>query len=194
MDLKDFIIIFRKNKRWFWGAFLLTFVFGLGVWFSLSGLYKAEVDLNITRTGYQKETSEYRYDEFYRLQADERFADTVVRWIGSKRIQSDIIRESEGVYFSKLKGQRLSSQMIKISFLIKDKEKAGEISRIVSQILNNKTDELNFEQKNPQWFKLLVSAPVVDKYGLPWWQMAILLSALGSFAGFWAVLVRHYWE
>lgn len=194
MELKDFIGIFRKNQLWFWGAFLSIIVVGSGVRFFLDGIYKAEADLNITRTGYQKETSEYRYDEFYRLQADERFADTVVRWIGSKRTQADIARDFDGVYFSKLRGQRLSSQMIKISFLIKDKEKAGEMSRIISRVLNNKTEELNSEQKNPQWFRLLVSAPVVEKYAMPWWQMMGLLSILGLFFGFWAVLIRHYWK
>ncbi|KKP68051.1 MAG: hypothetical protein UR66_C0009G0141 [Candidatus Moranbacteria bacterium GW2011_GWE1_35_17] len=192
MELKEYIKIFKDN----YGIFLMTvglvLASGLIAQLVLKDKYSIEADLNITRTGYQKDTSDYRYDEFYRLQADERFADTVVRWIGSEVIKNEISKETKGVKFEKLKAERLSSQMIRVSFVLLDKDEAEKVTRAIDRVLNDKVSELNSEQKNPQWFKVLVSYPIVDNYGVSLGKLTMILLVAGLFLGFWAVLIKHY--
>lgn len=192
MELKEYLKIFKDNYRAFFITIGIVLVIGL-VFQLLSGeKYRVEMDLNVTRTGYQKDTTDYRYDEFYRLQADERFADTVVRWLGSKVIRNDIEKETKGTQFEKLKAERLSSQMIKVSFIVEDRNQAQKITEVIDRVLNNKVSELNLEQKNPQWFKVLVSYPVISEQKInPMLLLAIFLSG-GIFLGFWVVLIKHY--
>jgi len=194
MELKEYIKILKKNYKLFAGSIAVVLILGTAFQFWLKTKYKVELDLNITRTGYQKETEAYRYDEFYRLQADERFADTVVRWLGSNVVKDEIIQEVEDVKFEKLKAERLSSQMIRVSFLLSDKKQAEKLTKNIESVLNDKTSELNAEQKNPQWFRILVSRPVLIERGIDWFVLSGVLLIAGIFVGFWVVLVKHYWE
>lgn len=194
MELKEYLNIFKKNIKWFFFSIIVVLFFGFLGQFLLGNKYKVELDLNITRTGFQKDTNEYRYDEFYRLQADEKFSDTVVEWIKSSRVREDVANKSEKSQFSKLKGERLSSQMIRVSFLVENKNEAEKISKAIGEILNIKTDELNLEQNNPSWFKILASKPVVIEYKFPLGKLIFTLLVAGVFVGFWVVMIRHYWE
>lgn len=192
MELREYLKIFKDNYRVFFIVMGIVLVMGLAAQLISRDKYKVELNLNVTRTSYQKDTSDYRYDEFYRLQADERFADTLVRWLGSEVIKNDILRESGNTSFEKLKAQRLSSQMIKVTFVIYDKDQAEKITRAVDKVLNDNVAKLNLEQKNPQWFKVLVSYPIVNNYKIALVKLVGILLAGGLFLGFWAVLIRHY--
>ncbi len=192
MELKEYLKMFKDNYQVFFITLGVVLVVGLSFQLVIKNKYKAEVDLNVTRTGYQKDTSDYRYDEFYRLQADERFADTLVRWLGSVVIKNDISKEVSGILFEKLKAERLSSQMIKVSFLIYNQEDAKQVTQAINEVLNKNIAELNLEQKNPQWFKVLVSYPVVNNYEPSWIKLIGILLVIGFFLGFWTVLIRHY--
>lgn len=192
MELKEYLKIFKNNYKFFLGTVILTLVIGVSFYFIIRDKYKAELNLNVTRTNYQADTTDYRYDEFYRLQADERFADTLVRWLGSKVIQNEISKEANGVLFEKLKAERLSSQMIRVSFIIDEKNQAAKITQAIDDALNKNIAQLNAEQKNPQWFKVLVSYPIVDDYKLDLVKLIEILLFLGIFLGSWVVLIRHY--
>lgn len=193
MELKEYIKIFKKNYKIFFITLGLILIAGSVVNSVLKTSYKVEVDLNITRTGYQKETTDYRYDEFYRLQADERFADTVVRWLGSAVVINDILKDSNS-NFEKIKAQRLSSQMIKVSFLVVNKNQAEKVTKAMDDVLNKKTAELNGEQNNPNWFKILTSYPIVKEYKITWLKLEVMLLLGGIFLGIWAVFIKHYLE
>ncbi|MFA6790257.1 MAG: hypothetical protein WCR65_01635, partial [Parcubacteria group bacterium] len=149
MELKEYIKIFKNNFKFF--ALIVASVLVSGIAFQefMPEKYRVEANLDVTRSGLQKETSDYRYDEFYRLQADERFADTVVRWIGSGRIREDISTESKGAGFEKLKAERLSSQLVRITFVVSDVEDSKKIVAAIEKVLNDKTQELNKDQNNP---------------------------------------------
>lgn len=192
MELKEYLKIFKNNYKFFLGTVILTLVIGISFYFIIGDKYKAELNLNVTRTNYQTDTMDYRYDDFYRLQADERFADTLVRWLGSRVIQNEISKEADGVLFEKLKAERLSSQMIRVSFVIDEKSQAVKITQAIDNVLNDNISQLNAEQKNPQWFKVLVSYPIVDNYKLGLAKFVGILLALGIFLGSWVVLIRHY--
>lgn len=192
MELKEYILIFKNNFKFFLLVLVAVIIIGVATQEIFPTRYKVEVNLDITRSGQQTETSDYRYDEFYRLQADERFADTVVRWIGSGRIQEDILTESGKTEFSRLKAMRLSSQLIKVTFFVSDSRDSSKVTESISDVLNSKTRELNKDQKNPNWFKIIVSKPVVNEYKIPIVKLMLIMIILGVFIGFWAVFIRHY--
>ena len=194
MELKEYIQIFKKHFKLFILIVVAMIVAGVTIQEMLPTRYKVEVNLDVTRSGQQIETNDYRYDEFYRLQADERFADTVVRWLQSGRIKEDIMTLANEAEFKKLKAMRLSSQLIKVTFLVLEIESSEKVADSISKVLNKKTRELNKDQNNPNWFKIIVSKPVVSEYKLPIAKLAIIMLILGIFIGFWAVFVRHYLE
>ncbi len=194
MELKKYLQIFKKEQKIFWLIFCITLFVGLAGYFLMPLKYKVTTELDITRLGYQKNTSEYRYDEFYRLQADERFADTVVRWLGSAQTQRNILQKSGGVKFEKLKAKRLSSQVIEVNFLIKNKREAEKIVSAIHNVLNNKTAQLNQYQKDPNWFAVLVDSPTVSKAKWSLFKFASALFLLGIFLALWGVFLSFYFK
>ncbi|MFZ2153848.1 MAG: hypothetical protein WAV16_01340 [Candidatus Moraniibacteriota bacterium] len=192
MELREYIKIFKENYKVFLITLGLVCLVGSVGQLLRVNKYKVELDLNVTRTGYQKETNEYRYDEFYRLQADERFADTVVRWLGSEVIKNEINKKIGTAQFEKLKAERLSSQMIRVSFVVANKEWSQSVASAIDTVINTKISELNLEQKNPQWFRVLVSYPIASQAGIGLTNLILAWLSGGIFLGVWAVLIRHY--
>ncbi len=199
MELKEYLTIFRKHFKLF---ITITVLFiAAGILFQLFRPlnYKAVLNLNITRTGKQ-ETSDYRYDNFYRLQADEKFADTVVRWLESPEIAARAYNDSQiitaGLSHWRLsrifKSQRLSSQAIKVSYTAKNADTAKNLSSSIIKVINSEAEELNKTQNEETWFVVVGDNPIIRENKWPW-EVVILASILiGIFFGFWMVLVRHY--
>lgn len=194
MELKEYIKIFKKRWKLFVGVVVSVLVIGVLIQSLLPIKYKVNVDLNITRIGYQKNTNGYRYDEFYRLQADERFADTVVRWLESDRVKIDISNDVRVSSFEKIKARRLSSQMISVNFLIREKRYSEKIVNSMAKILDKKTMELNKYQQDPNWFKILISQPTVSDHRLSFGKLILILLLSGIFIGTWVVFIKHYFN
>ena len=201
MELKEYIKIIKKNKNLFFGTIIAVVAIALGYFFFLPVRYDASLTLNVTRTGSQ-ETTDYKYDDYYRLQADERFVDTIVEWIRSPRVVSDIYTEagidagafSMGKFSKNITAEKRSSQIVAISFSATSIEAAQKISAGVTKIITKNTNELNVNQKENTWFSVLSAAPVIVKYQ-PNYGLNFLASlCLGIFLGFWVVLFKHYLE
>jgi capsular polysaccharide biosynthesis protein len=199
MEFKEYLEIFKKHLQLFL-AVILLFVIG-GILFQLFRplSYRASLNLNVTRSGIQA-TQDYRYDDFYRLQADERFADTIVRWMQSSRIATDILNDSkiitsglsQGSLQKYFKAQRMSSQMIVVSYVSKNADTARDLAKSIVKTLNAKTDKLNKSQNEENWFVVVGDDPVIADNVWPW-DLVILFSLLvGIFVGFWMILIKHY--
>ncbi len=201
MELYEYIVILRKKQRIFWVTLGVIVCVAL-VWQVTQGVrYGATLLLNISRSGSQQ-TSDYTYDGFYRLQADERFADTVVRWIGSPRGAEDILRdagiETQSYGTNDLarffNAGRLSSQVIRVEYMTTSEGVAEKISTGVTKVLNQYTDELNRGGKDPSWFTIEGSDPVIRDARVPLWKALAVSVALGVFFGFWFAMFVEYWE
>lgn len=201
MEFKEYFLIFKKYFKLFITITALFIVAGILFQLFRPLSYKAVLNLNITRTGKQ-ETSDYRYDNFYRLQADEKFADTVVRWLESPEITARVYNDSQiitaGLSHWKLsrtfKAQRLSSQAIKVSYSAKNADTAKNLAGSIIKIINSETEALNKMQNEETWFVVIGDNPIIRENKWPW-SIVILFSALaGMFAGFWGVLIKHYFE
>jgi capsular polysaccharide biosynthesis protein len=202
MDLKEYFRVIKKNIKLFTIVpILIVTVTFLYFYIFRSASFDASLTLNISRAGSQ-ETNEYKYDDFYRLQADEKFAETVVQWLRSPRIASDIYA-SAGADASKItlrqlgkgiRGEKLSSQVVAVTFSSSDRPKAEKMSQAVIKIIAENTESLNKNQKENTWFEIIPQEPIIKKYspGILLTFFAPLL--LGIFFGFWVVMVKHYLE
>ena len=201
MELKEYIGIFKKRAKLFFGTAIFV-ILGVFIYLLLQPItYNTSLTLNITRSGSQN-SSDYRYDDFYRLQADEKFADTVVQWLKSPRLVSDIYREaglnvnqlSLGKLARAIKAEKLSSQIVAVTFSAKNPESAKKISNAIYRIISQNADSLNVEQKEINWFKIVAPEPVIilNKFD----PLVILAFSLflGFFVAFWMVLIAHYLE
>ena len=195
MDLKEHLAIFRKHKSLFGFAVILVLAGGIIFQLFRPLTYRSDLMLNVTRIGSQS-TSAYTYDGFYRLQADERFADTVVRWLGAPRVIKDILAEAGMTEkdLVSLNPRRLSSQMIAVSFMARDKEKSKKLIDAMIKIINKQTDDLNVSQKEINWFKILGSEPVTVENIFPWNKVIIVSLLVGIMAGVWMVYLKNYFN
>ncbi|MEI9966798.1 MAG: hypothetical protein WDN67_04160 [Candidatus Moraniibacteriota bacterium] len=122
MELREYLDIIWRDRRFLGGVFLLGLALGLLVFLFQPVRFQGSLLLNIGRSvsAQAPVSGEYTYDDFYRLQADERFADTVVRWLQSPRIIEDINHEfaahMEGPGAKSFHASRLSSQVVEVTF------------------------------------------------------------------------------
>lgn len=201
MELYEYFLIIRKKQRIFWMT-LGGIVFIALLWQANQGeRFGTTLLLNISRSGSQQ-TSDYTYDGFYRLQADERFADTVVRWIGSPRGAEDILRDA-GIETETFRTKdlanffaagRLSSQVIRVEYTVPTQVSAEKISGSLVKTLDRYALELNRDALDPSWFTVVGSEPVIRDARVSFGKAFAASVAIGIFLGLFLSLFAHYWE
>lgn len=197
MELREYVKIFQEQIWVFFGTVAIFVFAGISTHLILPDDYRSYLNLNVTRAGGYgslAHVNAYEYDEFYRLQADERFADTVVRWIGSMRFQHDVLRESGAKNNLQLKAKRLSSQMIEVSYVTTQADQSKKVSKVIVDEINKKSKELNKDQKIRSWFKVVDDEPFVEKNKIEFWKMISICVSLGLFLGVWMVFIFHYFK
>lgn len=199
MDLKEYIQIIKTNSRLFLVIVALSVVGGFTYSYISSKSFETSLTLNITRIGSQK-TPDFKYDGFYRLQADEKFAETVVEWLKSPRIVYDIYTEA-GAYSQKLtmsrlakslRSEKLSSQLVSVNFSAPDEKTSQKIAGAISKIISENIQSLNKDQKEDTWFEIVARDPVIMKKSYEKETVLLFSLLVGIFLGFWAAMVRHY--
>jgi capsular polysaccharide biosynthesis protein len=199
MELKEYLNILKTHGKAFILVVILAVIAGIAYFAWQPVRFNTSLTLNITRSGIQ-ETTEYKYDDFYRLQADEKFAETVVEWLKSPRTVSDIYSNSNinSSQFSlrelgkSLRPEKLSSQVISVTFSTDTPEKAKLIADSVSKIVTKNIESLNQNQKEKNWFEISAQSPVITKGVLNFWIVVLAALATGIFLGLWTVLIIHY--
>lgn len=203
MELREFLKIFIDYKKTFFGIITFFILCGIVYFFVQPETYKASLTLNISR-GNESNLNEYAYDDFYRLQADERFADTVVRWLESPWVVKNILYNFFGknsfITFNdkQLRGffsaKRMSSQVIDVTFFVSDKKDAKVISDDLKAVINQEAEKLNDRQKQERWFVVLGDDPVVTSNEKGLLFLLVLTGMMGLFVGFVAVMFWYYWN
>lgn len=204
MELREFILLYVRDFRWFIAITILFTVLFYAVSFAQSETFITTLGMNVGRSKVSEvvENGNYSYGEFYRLQADERFADTLVRWLGSPRVVLDIYKEAELTTLEtsqhalsrQFSARRLSSQYIEVRYSTQTPEVSQKIARAMESVLNSRTAALNSIDNGTQhdWFLVLIDDPVVEKKIVPPVKTNVIGLALGMFIAFWVVLIRHY--
>lgn len=195
------IDIFRRHMQYFLLIVCACVVIGVA-WqhfFQKNG-FVSNLTLNVARSG-SDHTDAYQYDDFYRLQADERFADTVVRWLASPRMATDIYENvhiatsnmSSRALAHSFTAERLSSQMIAVTYTADTEQNAQRLAQSIIGMVNQETLSLNKGQtQTSTWFVVVGDSPVVRDGRLSVLFVAGISLALGVFIGFWMVIFRHY--
>lgn len=201
MELKEYYQIIRKDFYLFIFVMILVILAVFAYFYVRPISYTTSLTLNISRQGEQM-TDQYKYDDFYRLQADEKFVETVVEWLKDPRIVTNIYNlaglNSQNFNLRQLEKsfdpEKLSSQMITINFSTPDRNTAEKISGAITNVISSTTNDLNKDQKEGAWFEIVPENPVIVRYQ-PDFILVLGGSVLaGIFIAFWLVLVKHYLE
>lgn len=194
MEFREILNLFYKEKNLYLGIIFVC----LGVAWAFLVLepvrYQASTLLTVARTEFVPPT-EYSYDNFYRLQADEKYSDTVVRLLATPEMTKDIFERAElgrtegGDYFD---AKRMSSQVVVVQYESESQEELQKIAPALPLVVNEYTSELNAKQNEGNWFRVIAQQPVItDARTNPSlvWALAVFF---GVFIGFWTVLAKHY--
>jgi hypothetical protein len=197
MDIREYWVVLQKNARFFWvivlGLWLLS-----ALWLTLQPVrYQGTLLLNVGRTAAEP-SAEYGYDSFYRLQADERFADTLVRWLANPRIVSDILAMagsssdlySERALANQFQAKRLSSQVVEVRFTASTRDAITRYSEAIIETTQKYTESLDATKAN--WFRVVGSEPVIRDARTTAWPFLLISLCISLFIAFWAVLIKHY--
>lgn len=200
MELKEYLKIIKSNPGLFIGIFVGILAIGLGYFILRPISYSTSLTLNITRSGVEDSQS-YKYDDFYRLQADEKFTETVVQWLKSPRVEEDIYREA-GIdtadfslkrLTSSIGADKLSSQLVAVGFSSPNEKISQRIALAVSKIISQNVQNLNKDQKESTWFEVISGNPVIKINEIsPLIVLAIFSGAI--FVAFFWVLIKDYLE
>jgi capsular polysaccharide biosynthesis protein len=199
MELREYLKIFKQHSRLFWSVIILIMASSFSYFLFRPLAYNTSFTVNITRLGSQ-ETADYRYDDFYRLQADEKFADTLVQWLKSPRFVADIY-DKAGIKYDKLslrglsraiKGEKMSSQVVAVSFSASTPKQAEKIAGAISTVIENNTNLLNAQQQQKNWFKIAALTPVSKPNTVSFLWVLVFSLLAGIFLAFWVVLIVHY--
>lgn len=197
MDIREYWSILQKDIRFF-----STLVVGLWtlslVWFALQPVsYSGTLLLNVGRTASEQPT-EYSYDNFYRLQADERFADTLVRWLANPRVVSDILvlagttpeLYSEKALSRSFQAKRLSSQVVEVRYSASTRDAVYRYAEAIATTTQKYTEGLNGTQVN--WFRVSGSDPIVRDARVAALPFLFISFLIALFIAFWAVFLKHF--
>ena len=198
MELKEYFLIIKKQLKSFFAISGLVVAIGLAYLFFRPVSFDTSLILNITRSGAQVSNS-YEYDDFYRLQADEKFAETIVEWLKSPRTEEDIYANS-GIdtasydlkkLTSSILAEKRSAQIVAVSFSAPNQKMAKSIALSVSKIISQNIQNLNQDQKEAAWFEIVSNDPVIRIREANPIAVAVIFCA-AIFLAFFGILFKHY--
>jgi len=199
MELKEYYKILRANIPVVIYTILLAIVAVYAWSVKKSETYSTAFLLNISRTEVQS-TAEYKYDQFYRLKADEKFAETIVSWLKSPGVAKDIFEKAGSVADQKtmrqlsksFRAEKASSEIISVNFEARSEEEAKKIANAVSFVVSEKTKSMNSEARDPNWFAVEMSNLIIKKNTQDLRINLITAALLGFFVGTFLAFGKHY--
>ncbi len=199
MSLYALVQLFVQERQRFVQGFLLVAVIVLAFAFFQPAAYRTELVLSVTRTALAP-TTEYAYDSYYRFSADERLAESLVQYLGSatgKRSIAERAALGEAEYdrfiSDKLRIARRSANLVMVEYDTRDRATAERLGEALDQAANAYVVGLNVDARDPAWFTVVASEPVSRELALTPARLTVIALLGGLFAGFWAVLLQHFW-
>ena len=192
MELRQIVSIIWERK------YILLFIiasclFLALVWlFSQPEEYTVFFSVDITRKNIQ-ETPDYRYDQFYRLQADEKFADTIVQWMGDADFNKQVLENYQGNSFSmrNLSAVRLSSSYLKIFFKTKNQDDSKLLAEAIKKSLGDRIALVGGDDST--WFSVETTDPIDYRENYNWKIIILGAFLLGVVLGIFSALFHYYW-
>jgi hypothetical protein len=201
MELREYIRIIKRNKGIFFSAWFLVVALSLAWYFFRPIAFDVSMPVEIARMG-QEKTPDYQYDQYYRLQADEKYAETVSQWLKDPSIVNEIFSRA-GIAtgskwslrsFSKaFSAEKLSSNYVQVKFSVPLKENGEKITAAIRQVLEEKNQEINKQSKAENWFELVFGGAVLVQSRINFLVVLILSMIGGLLLAIFSTLVKEYW-
>lgn len=199
MSLYDWIALFERERRLF-VSLLIAGIVLTWLGFTLQPVqYSGTTLLTVTRTAVEN-TPDYRYDQFYRFQADERLAESLTQYLMSSVGRQSVAEAArlDGASFtaftqSKLHVARLGTNLLSVEYHVSSREEAEQVAEALFQVANRFVVLLNEDARERSWFTVLGESPVIEVARLGMVQILLIGSVIGLLVAFWVVLLRHFW-
>jgi len=201
MEFKEYIKIFRKQKKIIFDAAIVVFISAMVFTFLKPVSYDNDLALLISRKGAQ-ETANYKYDGYYAGQAADAFADNVSQWLSSASLVNEIYSRAKinndfasFKNFSKVfKAKKMASQYIEVRYQTKDSKEAVDIAHAIVDVLQEKADSLSKANNEEVSFKIIYNDPFTLREENNIFFNAILAIVGGLFLGMFAALAKEYFN
>lgn len=200
MTLYEWIALFERKRLLVVGLISLALMSAWGYFLKQPDLYRSSFTLTVTRTALPRPT-EYSYDHFYRFQADERLAESVVAYLGSASGKQRVAERAEvdPVSFrafvqSKLRIARQGTNLMMVETPAVTRESAGRLSQALLTEAEGYLARLNEDARDPYWFTVVSDEPVIHSARFSLVRLTAIGGVIGILAAFWMVVGLHFWE
>jgi len=199
MELREYYKIFKSNISVVIYTVIIAVVAVYAWSVRQSQTYSASLLLNIGQTETQT-TSDYRYDQFYRLQADDKFAETVVEWLKSPGVAKNIFDKAGASSDQKtmrnlsksFQAEKLSSNLVGVRYSTQTNEESGKIAPAIASVVSEKTKALNADACDPNWFQATASDLIILKNTQDLRVNLGIAALVGFFLGTLLAFGKHY--
>lgn len=211
MTFGEMMRIFGQHIGVLMTTFIVTVMVAVALWLVRPVDYNVSVLVDIARmgdgAGYVRggamaagaqRNDAYEYDEYYRLQADEQFAETVTHWLKTPRVVSDVLATAAAPMPESLRGfekyflaHRVSPLSISVQFSAANPIMGTRVADAMSRQLNARAASLNYNTVENEWFVVKVSEPVMARDQVPFALVAIVSAVAGVVLGLIGVIIAH---
>ncbi|MFA5871206.1 MAG: hypothetical protein WC858_00630 [Parcubacteria group bacterium] len=201
MELKEYYRILRANFATAIYAIVILVVVAY-IWsIKQAENYSASLLLNVSRIDTQN-TAEYRYDQFYRIQADDKFSDTISEWLSAPGIASEIISKADlsgnnrtlRQLSGSFRGEKLSPEAVEVRFSAANPDEAKKIGDAIGIVIDEKTKNLNANSQDATWFKIFPSNYIALKNTQNLLLNLGVAGIAGLFLGVIFIFFKHYFS
>jgi len=199
MELREYYKILKLNMAVVFYTIIILVVVVYAWSVRQSETYSASLLLNISRTETQS-SADYRYDQFYRVQADEKFSETIGEWLKMPGIVAEIMEKAkisqEGKTIRALsrsfQADRMAPEIVEVRYSTTNHDDAKKISESLGIVIMEKVKSLNADAKDPNWFSVTPSNLVILK-NIQDLRINLALAALvGFFFGVLFAFAKYY--
>jgi capsular polysaccharide biosynthesis protein len=199
MELKEYYKIWRSQLSIVIYTILIAIVAVYAWSVKESQTFSASFILNISRLETQT-TPDYKYDQFYRLGADEKFADTIAEWLKSPGIAKDIFdkaginsdQKNMRALSKSFQSDKMSPEIVSIRLSSASEDEAKKIATAVASVISEKTKSLNKDARDQNWFAVDMSNLVIFKNTQDLRINLAIAALIGLFLGTLLAFGKHY--
>lgn len=175
MELREYIKIFRAQKKMIIGFAVLGFLCALAFSFIAYQGYKGSLSL-VVRPAFSEQSQDFHYSGFYALEASDKVTRMAQEWLKRKEPDASVLL--------------LGSQYLEITFV---KENEKELARYRDAVLKNAATFVQSLSKYPQNAFEVYAASFIVKKQTPYFSLNLVIgAATGLLLGIFAALFNHY--
>lgn len=202
MEFKEFLKFISKRKKKLLGWWLSLIVIGFLIVIVLPNKLQATLSIDIARNQQNEKSGEYQYDQFYRLEADGRFANTLVQWSKDPNVQRVIADqigeklndEQISIAMQSMRAEKKSANLVQVSFDVMDQKDAAPFAKSTYDVFVQKTNSLNLGADQEGWFKIIGSGPTVSEKSIPLTLLFLIFASGSLLISLLIVLAGHYFK